>query len=864
MRSIIAILKRDLSRIRGSVVALIVAVGLVIVPTMYAWFNIAGSWDPYGNTGNLKVAVANSDDGYMSDLIPVRVNIGDTVVSALRENDQLDWRFVSESDAVEGVRSGEYYAAVVIPENFSSRMMTVFSSEAEHAEIVYYENQKANAIAPRVTDKAASTVRQQIDETFAKTISDVGLATTSSLLEFMDGDQIAAYAGNLSGTLAGAITTLRDASGSVDEFAGLLQSSTGLLDSTSDLLASAGAANENAEALVSDAKTGLSGMHDALDAAVAAINQSLKDSAGDYDAAAKAIDEAFGAADAHVSLTVTQLRDASADVAKRASDMRDVQDNILAVERDVEGSNLPEKLKAELVQKIDIVANTVGNVANQQELLAKHLSDAAASLETGAADARAKAQAVKDGIAEAKGSIGGVKDSYNATLKQQISDLSDAVADVARRGSDMADDLGATVTDLSHAASALSDDLAGAHEVLAGASADLVSAADDLQRLKEGLDTAVTSGDLDRVRELIGSDPAALADALAAPVALDRQAVYHIKNYGSAMAPFYTTLSIWVAGIVLAAMLKANVDEADVKALGNPRLHELYLGRYAFFALLAFAQATLVCAGDLLFFGIQCEHPFQFMLVGWLAGFVFSNMIYTLTVSFGDIGKAIAVVLLVMQVAGSGGTFPIEMTADFFQAVYPFLPFTHVINAMHAAMAGGVRHGILDRARHACAVPHPVSGPGPGVPPPGDSRQPLDHREARGNQAHVASQLVTGTNCPPPGIRAPVCADAPAGACFCAGRSRRSRRIAIWKGPPCGGPFAESACWCCGYAVDCCNCGTSRASSRSLYERRRLTRWLLDRVRVVGSRRPFLCVGGKEKWFAHLSCGRGVRARWTS
>lgn len=688
MRNIIAILKRDLSRIRGSVVALIVAVGLVIVPTLYAWFNIAGSWDPYGNTGNLKVAVANSDDGYMSDLIPVRVNIGDTVVSALRENDQLDWRFVSESDAVEGVRSGEYYAAVVIPENFSSRMMTVFSSDAEHAEIVYYENQKANAIAPRVTDKAASTVRQQIDETFAKTISDVGLATTSSLLEFMDGDQIAAYAGNLSGTLAGAITTLRDASGSVDEFAGLLQSSTGLLDSTSDLLSSAGTASKDAEALVDDAKTGLSGMHDALDAAVAAINQSLKDSAGDYDAAAKAIDEAFGAADAHVSLTVTQLRDASADVAKRASDMRDVQDNILAVERDVEGSNLPEKLKAELVQKIDIVANTVGNVANQQELLAKHLSDAAASLETGAADARAKAQAVKDGIAEAKGSIGGVKDSYNATLKQQISDLSDAVADVARRGSDMADDLGATVTDLSHAASALSDDLAGAHEVLAGASADLVSAADDLQRLKEGLDTAVTSGDLDRVRELIGSDPAALADALAAPVALDRQAVYHIRNYGSAMAPFYTTLSIWVAGIVLAAMLKANVDEADVKALGNPRLHELYLGRYAFFALLAFAQATLVCAGDLLFFGIQCEHPFQFMLVGWLAGFVFSNMIYTLTVSFGDIGKAIAVVLLVMQVAGSGGTFPIEMTADFFQAVYPFLPFTHAINAMHAAMAG--------------------------------------------------------------------------------------------------------------------------------------------------------------------------------
>ena len=113
MKKIIALLKQDLSRVRGSVVACIVAVGLVIVPTLYAWFNIAGSWDPYGNTGNLKVAVANSDEGYLSDLIPVRVNIGDTVVSSLRENDNIDWVFVKEGEAVEGVRSGENYACLL-------------------------------------------------------------------------------------------------------------------------------------------------------------------------------------------------------------------------------------------------------------------------------------------------------------------------------------------------------------------------------------------------------------------------------------------------------------------------------------------------------------------------------------------------------------------------------------------------------------------------------------------------------------------------------------------------------------------------------------------------------------------------------
>lgn len=688
MKKIIALFKQDLLRVRGSVVACIVAVGLVIVPTLYAWFNIAGSWDPYGNTGNLKVAVANSDEGYLSDLIPVRVNIGDTVVSSLRENDNIDWVFVKEAAAVEGVRSGEYYAAVVIPENFSARMMTVFSSDAEHAEITYYENQKANAIAPRVTDKAASTVRKQIDETFAETISDVGLSTTSSLLEFMDGDQVASYAANMSNTLAAGITTLRDASDTATEFTSILGSSTGLLDSTSNLLSQTGEASASVEALVGDAKTDLVSMDEALDEAVRAINQALADSAGDYDAAGTAIEDAFNTVDDHIATTSTQLRSAASEITVQAENAAATQGKILALEEKVEELPLSDAAKENLIQQIDIAASTVGNVANQQRLLAQHLNDAADSLEAGAADARVQAKEVKKSIEAAKNDISSVNDTYKDTLEAEVTELADAVSAVAKSGEDMASGLATTVDDLSAASKALSGDLSDARGVLASAADDLSTSADELQSLKDGLDSAVATGDVQKVRDLIGSDPASLAEALAAPVALDREAVFHIRNYGSAMAPFYTTLSIWVAGIVLAAMLKANVDERDIQAFAPIRLHELYLGRYAFFALLAFAQATLVCAGDLMFFGIQCEHPMQFMLVGWVAGFVFSNMIYTLTVSFGDIGKAVAVVLLVMQVAGSGGTFPIEMTADFFQGVYPFLPFTHAINAMHAAMAG--------------------------------------------------------------------------------------------------------------------------------------------------------------------------------
>ena len=229
--------------------------------------------------------------------------------------------------------------------------------------------------------------------------------------------------------------------------------------------------------------------------------------------------------------------------------------------------------------------------------------------------------------------------------------------------------------------------------------------------------------------------PDAIASMLAAPVAVDRIALYPVANYGSAMAPFYTILSIWVGAIILVAMLKVSIsdhEKARILGLGNDlplgsgvglreamiagriagpaaaldvlkkpraessgnarqfglRLHHEYFGRYMIFGFLALLQGTLVCLGDMFYLGVQCEHPIQFLMVGWLSALVFSNIVYTLTLSFGDIGKAIAVVLLVMQVAGSGGTFPIETLPTFFQVVSKWLLFPYAVDAMHSAMAG--------------------------------------------------------------------------------------------------------------------------------------------------------------------------------
>lgn len=129
MKNIWKIFQRDLQQIQKNVIAMIVIIGITVVPCLYAWFNIAASWDPYENTGNLKVAVASVDEGYEGSIIPVQLTLGDQVLSALRENTQLEWVFTTKSKAMKGVKSGKYYAAIVIPEDFSRNMMSVFTSE---------------------------------------------------------------------------------------------------------------------------------------------------------------------------------------------------------------------------------------------------------------------------------------------------------------------------------------------------------------------------------------------------------------------------------------------------------------------------------------------------------------------------------------------------------------------------------------------------------------------------------------------------------------------------------------------------------------------------------------------------------------
>ena len=170
MRNAFRIFRRDMKRLLCSPAAMLVMIGVCIIPSLYAWFNIAANIDPYSNTSGIKVAVANNDkDATSNDLT---INAGNEIIKNLKENDQLGWTFTDEENAVEGVKSGKYYAAIVIPEDFSSSLLSILSGKMETPKLDYYLNEKINAIAPKITDSGASTIQLQINNTFSSIASE--------------------------------------------------------------------------------------------------------------------------------------------------------------------------------------------------------------------------------------------------------------------------------------------------------------------------------------------------------------------------------------------------------------------------------------------------------------------------------------------------------------------------------------------------------------------------------------------------------------------------------------------------------------------------------------------------------------------
>lgn len=678
MKNIWKIFQRDMMRIRKNVIALVVIVGISVVPCLYAWFNIAASWDPYSNTGNLKVAVASVDEGYEGSLIPLEINIGDQVLSALRENTQMEWVFTTKDKATAGVKSGKYYAAIVIPKDFSNKMMSVFSENVEKPEITYYSNAKENAIAPKVTDKGASAVQRQVNQVFIETISDTTLTVLQAVSNMTEASGAETIVSNLNTNLNRISGDLSASAGLLQSFSDMTVSAQNLLNSTTEFMQSAQTQSQESKQTFQKSKDSFSDIDSALDAATDNVETALNATQSVYDEMNQTITKAFETQSQDTETVASTLDTLAAKVQKIIDSYQSVRDAVASI----------SDSHSELASAVDAVVSRMDTSIKAQQELHDKLQNTAQSLRDTTTDIATAKKELQDLFATNGTQIADATNEYQSSMETSLNKLTDALDSSKTKISSLLSQLEKSTDGIYSLTDAADSDLTQIQSVLADSGKLLNDAADKISDTTAKLDEMEQSGDFSELESIISGDRSSISSFLAAPVSLKTHKVYEIANYGSSMAPFYSVLSIWIGGIVLVAMLKVNVSDKCTEGLENVKLYQVYFGRFITFLIVDLFQSTLIALGDLLYLGIQCEHPFLFLLACWFSSIVFVNIIYTLTVSLGDIGKAVSVILLVVQVAGTGGTFPIEVAPKFFQAVYPLLPFTHSMAALRETVGG--------------------------------------------------------------------------------------------------------------------------------------------------------------------------------
>ncbi|WCD93390.1 YhgE/Pip domain-containing protein [Microbacterium sp. nov. GSS16] len=679
MSSILAVMRHDLRRAMNSVMALIVLFGLVVIPSLFTWFNVIASWNPFENTRNLTVAVANTDDGYQSDLMPLRINVGEQVVSALRANDDLNWVITSKHDAIDGTRSGEYYAAIVLPTTFSADMMTFYANNGDRTRIDYYLNEKKNALAPKITGQGASEVTKSINEVFTETLSEAGLNIITSLSDYLDDADTQAALSRLQARVESVAAQLRAGAGTADMFTSLISSSRPLVDSASGLVSASGDALRDARGAFGGGKDAAGSLKDALSSTTSSLDAALKGTSDSYESVSESIEQVFATMDAQSASAARTIAALADRVQTQVDQLQTLRDGLV---RDVRPL-LPETA----LDAFDASVSAIDAAIARQTALQERLDEAATQITTAGTASQSTRAEIEQLTAQAKAAVDDARRSYTDSLRPKLDALASTLARISTGvdtiGSDLSSAAG-SLTGSSSTGSALSD----AEALTAGISDSLTETAAKFDELASALATARDTGDLTELTELIGADPHALATHLAEPVELTRVPVYSVISFGAAMTPLYTVLALWVGALLTSVAIR--VDPPRGGATGLPELSptETYLGRFGIFAVVGFLQSSLLGLGSVVFTQVQPQHPLLLILAGWVASLVFTLIIYTLVVTFGNAGKALAVLLLVMQISGSGGAYPLQVLPQWFQNISPFLPATHAVNAMRSAIAG--------------------------------------------------------------------------------------------------------------------------------------------------------------------------------
>lgn len=850
IKNVFYLYKLDWKRIFSNPISAFLIIALMILPSLYAWFNIKALWDPYGNTSELPIAVYSADKG--AEFQGKELSIGNEVIDSLHENKQLGWHFLdSKKELVEGVKSGKYYAGIYLPADFSKDLVSFTSGTIVKPKIEYYSNQKINAIAPKITDKGASSLQEQISKNFIETASstlvkvfnEIGYDIDSNLVSInkvknmileTDGnlDTIDSYTKQIV-DLHDKFPEIKDKIAKAEEFTDYIpqvdemgDKLIALNDKLPELKKQASViltlqkkipeiqnAGKQLKMIDDDFDSIASTMTDGIDTAKQGLQiidqvqtalpeiQQLGDQATDFASATKEgaqqLQDALPSISNSVQVTIEAVRQVATTTVSLTNTIKqaiadnqltdqereniqkvisDFQQNIQRQQAALDGlitflTNLQnsgntsdlsgiinqlrdaKSLLGDLSSRLDHLSELVKNgntdaitdyltevntaaqnvtdllkginVTNITDTIDNVLSKLITTITT-AQDVLKKAQAIdfKSLLTSTKNVVSNaisILEKYQKELpaiKQELHDANtmlnghmDEIVAAINKGADLYNNELPIVEDkLGIAAGFLQNDwptikaeitstmnmvdekLPDVEKAL-NAAVDLIN--NDWPNIKTGIHkaaNAIRKGesevDLGEIIKLLKLDATKEADFFKQPVELQTNDIYPIANNGSASTPFYTALCLWVGALLLSsvATTEYHLEKKDKKRFTQ---RETFVARMLTFLTMAIAQSLIVTLGNMFLLGVDVHNPVYSVLFALLVGLAFMMIVYVLAGLFGNVGKGIAIIILVLSISGGGGNYPIQVSGKFFQFINPLLPFTHAVNLLRES-AGGI------------------------------------------------------------------------------------------------------------------------------------------------------------------------------
>lgn len=660
MKNIWRVYMSDLKRLTTNVVALSIVMGLCIIPSLYAWFNIMSNWDPYGEsaTSLMKISVYSEDEGM--DMSGMQLTIGDMVTESLENNNTIDWTFTdSKSEALELIASGDCYAGIVIPKDFTKNMLSILSGNIVNPDIEYYENSKKNAIATKITGKVKTTVQNEINTKLISTLTEI----FANAGDYLSGNNI-----DGADMIAGFESRLNQVSSTLDNYIYMMNTFKLLTESSSDAIDTTKLLLPGIDSMASSGAKSLGNLGDSakISSNVASTGISLLNTGLD---------------------TITDKLDALKNTVNSIN-----RENSLAPITDESDITilLSNNVLDTIADLLESKSPTVSEAKNQFEKLKSDIEQLTNDANLTDADITSAKSSILSDISKCQDYISEVKSSINDELAPKLDGSLNNISASLSQAQTILSGVPGNFSDISK-------NLTEYQNILKSGSSDIENTIKCLKDLQSSIDKIITdihditsSGKYQEFINAIKDNPQIIVDFISSPVQMNTVAVYEISNYGSAMAPFYTVLALWVGALILVALIHVKVK--DNKELEGVKPYQKFFGRYLNFFVIGQVQTIITVFGDLFYVGIQCKHPIAFTLAAMMTSFVFTFLIYSLTAAFGNIGEAIAVVIMVIQVAGAGGTFPVEVLPSVYQYLYKFMPFSYCMNALRECVAEMYQH----------------------------------------------------------------------------------------------------------------------------------------------------------------------------